>query len=203
MRLRHPLAAANICPITTATALPSPSLRRPTWLRYPLFNRLRVIFEQANHTSIPTPVPLAHHSRKEPQCSTCTRGYVNNAWRKPFGRRIPSHGSLPPLPVRRTRFDTLVPSRKSFVALLLSETNIGTITSQRTFRSTLLEPTNHRTMPNGFSLAPLVFSANQCVRRYPVMDRLRCSLSEKAIGGVRLPSNTALKGIGVSNDHQY
>ena len=178
--------------IPSTTSLSSPSLRRPTWLRYPLFNRLRFIFEQANHTSIPTPVPLAHHSRKEHQCSTCTRGYANNAWRKPFGERIPSHGSLPPSPVRRTGHASM-PMSNAFVALLLSETNIGTITSQRTFRSTLLEPTNHRTMPNGFSLAPLVFSANQCVRRYPVMDRLRCSLSEKAIGGVRLPSNTAPK----------
>ena len=146
--------------IPSTTSLSSPSLRRPTWLRYPLFNRLRFIFEQANHTSIPTPVPLAHHSRKEHQCSTCTRGYANNAWRKPFGERIPSHGSLPPLPVRRTRFDTLVPSRKSFVALLLSETNIGTITSQRTFRSTPLEPTKTTTIPKEDPLAPLVFSAN-------------------------------------------
>ena len=64
--------------IPSTTSLSSPSLRRPTWLRYPLFNRLRFIFEQANHTSIPTPVPLAHHSRKEPQCSTCTRGYAND-----------------------------------------------------------------------------------------------------------------------------
>lgn len=56
-----------------------------------------------------------------------------------------------------------------------------------------LEPTNARSIPSEATLAPLVFSANQCVRRYPVMDRLRCSLSEKAIGGVRLPSNAAPK----------
>lgn len=59
--------------------------------------------------------------------------------------------------------------------------------------SLFLEPTSVETIPTDASLAPLVFSANQCVRRYPVMDRLRCSLSEKAIGGVRLPSNTAPK----------
>lgn len=159
MRLRHTLAAANICPITTATALPSPSLRRPPTTRYPAAPRLRFIFEQANHTSIPTPVPLAHHSRKEPQCSTCTRGYANNAWRKPFGERIPSHGSLPPSPVRRTGHASM-PMSNAFVALLLSETNIGTITSQRTFRSTLLEPTKTVPIPKEDPLAPLVFSAN-------------------------------------------
>ena len=163
MRLRHTLAAANICPITTATSLSSPSLRRPTWLRYPLFNRLRFIFEQANHTSIPTPVPLAHHSRKEPQCSTCTRGYANNAWRKPFGERIPSHGSLPPFHLRRTILRSLIPVTGTFVALLLSETNIGTITSKRTFRSTPLEPTRTVPIPKADPLAPLVFSANQSI----------------------------------------
>lgn len=127
--------------------------------RYPKIARLRFIFEQANHTSIPTPVPLAHHSRKEPQCSTCTRGYANNAWRKPFGERIPSHGSLPPSPVRRTGHASM-PMSNAFVALLLSETIVMTIPSKRAFRSTPLEPTNNRTLPNYRPLAPLVFSAN-------------------------------------------
>ena len=201
MRLRHPLAAANICPITTATALPSPSLRRPATTRYPAALRLRFTFEQANHTSIPTPVPLAHHSRKEPQCSTCTRGYANDDLRQPTSVRYPN--------VPRCLFNSCgkpeegrYPRFARLPLLFLGEPTYLRYPFKR--RSPIfLEPTNHRTMPNGFSLAPLVFSANQCVRRYPVMDRLRCSLSEKAIGGVRLPSNTALKGIGVSNDCQY
>lgn len=161
MRLRHPLAAANICPITTATALPSPSLRRPTTNRYPMIARLRVIFEQATPPTIPRFTTLAHRFWKEPQCSTCTRGYANNAWRKPFGERIPSHGSLPPFHLRRTILRSLIPVTGTFVALLLSETNIGTIPSKRAFRSTPLEPTNAQSIPSEAALAPLVFSANQ------------------------------------------
>ena len=53
-----------------------------------------------------------------------------------------------------------MPMSNAFVALLLSETNIGTITSKRTFRSTPLEPTKNASIPNKATLAPLVFSAN-------------------------------------------
>ena len=160
MRLRHPLAAASAHAITIPHTLPhhfcggqpphdtqrhlvsASPLSRPSHRRYPGKYRLLTILERN-----PNVLPVHAVTRKM-------------TWRKPFGRRIPSHGSLPPLPVRRTRFDTLVPSRKSFVALLLSETNIGTITSQRTFRSTLLEPTKTTTIPKEDPLAPLVFSAN-------------------------------------------
>lgn len=183
MRLRHPLAAANICPITTATALPSPSLRRPLKNRHPRPQRLRFTFEQAAKSAIPRFTTLAHHSRKEPQCSTCTRGYANNDLRQPTSVRYPN--------VPRCLFNSC-----------------GKPEEGRYPRFARLPPhtlgcNHYRSDTQFLPVAPSVFQRKPDITRYPGSARLRCSLSEKAIGGVRLPSNTALKGIGVSNDCQY
>lgn len=130
-------------PIPNELTVFAPFLGKPLIARHPWKTRLPSVFERTNH------VLLVFAASRV------------TAWRKPFEQRIPSYASLPPLPVRRTRFDTLVPSRKSFVALLLSETNIGTIPSECAFRSTPLEPTSSCPLPMFRTLAPLVFSANQ------------------------------------------
>lgn len=146
--------------IPSTASLSSPSLRRPLKSRYPTPVRLRSIFEQARMSPIPTGTTLAHHFWKEPQCSTCTRGYAEDDLEEAIINAIPNGDALPPLPVRRTGHASM-PMSNAFVALLLSETNIGTITSQRAFRSTPLEPTSRSSIPKAESLAPLVFSANQ------------------------------------------
>lgn len=140
--------------------------------RYPKIARLRFIFEQANHTSIPTPVPLAHHSRKEPQCSTCTRGYANNAWRKPFGERIPSHGSLPPSPVRRTGHASM-PMSNAFVALLLREPTYLRYPFKR--RSLIVLGANQQLDVTQLPfVGSLSFQRKPAGHRYPKPPRLRC-----------------------------
>ena len=170
--------------IPSTTSLSSPSLRRPTWLRYPLFNRLRFIFEQANHTSIPTPVPLAHHSRKEPQCSTCTRGYANDDLRQPTSVRYPN--------VPRCLFNSC-----------------GKPEEGRYPRFARLPPhtlgcNHYRSDTQFLPVAPSVFQRKPDITRYPGSARLRCSLSEKS----NWRCSTAIEyrpygKLGVSDDHQY
>ena len=119
-------------------------LSKPFKPRYPPPRRLLTILERN-----PNVLPVHAASRM-------------TAWRKPFEQRIPCHGSLPPFHLRRTG-PASMPMSNAFVALLLSETNVGMITSKRTFRSTLLEPTRTVSIPKSESLAPLVFSANQSI----------------------------------------
>ena len=134
-------------------------LRRPLNNRYPEPRRLRFTFEQAMPPTIPTGISLAHHSRKEQQCSTCTRGFAEDDLRQPTASRYPLRD--------RCLFNSCgkpyvnrYPNPLRLPLLFLGEPTYLRYPWKR--RSLIfLEPTNNGALPNYCPLAPLVFSANQ------------------------------------------